>query len=412
MKTIRPGSEQSIQTQDDLHLINIVPLKQEISATRHAASVIVKNITELSKQISGNKLFVERPRQNNNEDLYEFSPVGHITLGRDGRIVEINITVCEMLGLNRIDLINRKVSTFVDKADQQRWNRLKLKLLRTTFNLKADIRLHLNPQNNRKFYGHLFIRNRPIKGLQNGLEIVVIDITRQEQIAKKNRVLKVSEENLRAMLAHEIKIRDDEQIRIGRNLHDQIGGDLAAIKSQVLLALDDVRSGHSPKAHLMATHDIAVNVMASMRSTISNLYPAVLDGLGIWEALKLHSSLIRDQHKIDCDYILNPALESIEPSSEVSAMIFRVVQESITNVIRHAHASKIIIEAQFHSNIMRISIKDDGIGISNNLKRSKDSHGIFGMEERCRLYGGKFAIHGVAGEGTAVTLDIPLKQEI
>lgn len=162
----------------------------------------------------------------------------------------------------------------------------------------------------------------------------------------------------------------------------------------------------------MATHDIAVNVMASMRSTISNLYPAVLDGLGIWEVLKLHSSLIRDQHKIDCDYILNPALESIEPSSEVSAMIFRVVQESITNVIRHAHASKIIIEAQLHSNIMRISIKDDGIGISNNLKRSKDSHGIFGMEERCRLYGGKFAIHGVAGEGTAVTLDLPLKQEI
>lgn len=230
MKTIRPGSEQSIQTQDDLHLINIVPLKQEISATRHAASVIVKNITELSKQISGNKLFVERPRQNNNEDLYEFSPVGHITLGRNGRIVEINITACEMLGLNRIDLINRKVSTFIDKADQQRWNRLKLKLLRTTSNLKADIRLHLNPQNNRKFYGHLFIKKSSDKGTQNGLEIVVMDITRQEQIAKKNMVLKVSEENLRAMLAHEIKIRDNEQIRIGRNLHDQIGGDLAAIK--------------------------------------------------------------------------------------------------------------------------------------------------------------------------------------
>ena len=93
-------------------------------------------------------------------------------------------------------------------------------------------------------------------------------------------------------------------------------------------------------------------------------------------------------------------------------MIFRVVQEAITNVIRHAHASKIIIEAQRHSSIMRIRIKDDGIGISHNLKRNKDSHGIFGMEERTKIHGGKFTIHGVPGKGTVVTLDLPLKQEI
>ncbi|MEI8385062.1 MAG: PAS domain-containing sensor histidine kinase [Nitrosomonadaceae bacterium] len=383
MKTIRPGNDQSIRAQDDL---------------------------DLSK-VKGRKLFEELPCENN-KDLYEFSPVGHLTLGQDGRIVEINITACEMLGLDRMDLIYRRISTFVDKDDQKRWGRLKLKLSKATSLLKADIRLHLNPQNNHKFYGHLFIRNRPIEGFPNGFEVVIIDITRQEQIANKNKVLKVSAENLRALLSHEIQIREDEQIRIGRNLHDQIGGDLAAIKSQILLAQDDVNSGRSPDAHLMATHDMAVNVIGSIRSTISRLHPPVLDGLGIWEALKLHSSLIRVQHEIDCDCILDPAIESIEPSNDVSAMIFRVVQEAITNVIRHAHASKIIIEAQRHSSIMRISIKDDGIGISHNLKRNKDSHGIFGMEERTKIHGGKFTIHGVPGKGTVVTLDLPLKQEI
>ena len=406
MKIFRPGSDQSIQTQDDLHLT------QKLSSTVAATHDILGNVTLLKDKSKRLKLLVGEPHQNNDKDLYEFSPVGHITLGQDGRIVEINITACEMLGLGRMDLINRRVSTFVDKDDQQRWSRLKLKLIKSRILLKADIRLHLKPQNNHKFYGHLFIRNRPVNGLKNGFEIAIIDITRQEQIADKNKVLKTSAKNLRAMLSHEIEIREDEQIRIARNLHDQIGSDLAAVKSQILLALDDVNSGRSPVAHLMATHDIAVNVIGSMRATISRLHPPVLDGLGIWEALDSYSSLIRGQHKIDCDCFIDPSLESIEPSNDVSAIIFRVVQEAITNVIRHAHASKIIIEAQLHSSIMRISINDDGIGISNNLKRNKDSHGIFGMEERCMIHGGKLTIQGKPDKGTVVTLRLPLKQLI
>ena len=340
---------------------------------------------------------------------YEFSPVGHIALGADGRIIEINITASEMLGLNRIDLINRRVSTFVDKADQQRWNRLKLKLLRTNSNIKADLRLHLNPQNNHKFYGHFYIRNRPIKDSQSRLEIVIIDITKQEQIANKNKVLRISEENLRATLSKEIQIREDEQIRIGRDLHDQIGSDLAAIKSQILLALKDIESGSSPDAHLMASLDIVANAAGSIRSIVSELHPPEIDSLGIWKALKSHSSLVRVQHEIECDCIFDPALESIETSNDVNAMIYRVVQEAITNVIRHAHASKIIIEAHPNSKTLSLSIKDDGIGISSNLKRNRSSHGIIGMAERCRLYDGKFSIRGASGKGTEVTLCIPLK---
>ena len=343
---------------------------------------------------------------------YEFSPVGHITIDANGRIIEINITACEMLGLSRIDLINRRISTFVDKADQNRWSRLKLKLLRTTSNLKADIRLHLNPQNNHKFYGHFFIRNRQIKESQNQLELVIIDITKQEQIANRNKVLRVSEGNLRATLFKEIQIREDEQIRIGRDLHDQIGSDLAAIKSQILLALNDVKSGRSPDTHLMTSLDITVNVAGSIQSIISRLHPPELDSLGIWKALKLYSSLIRDQHEIDCDCIFDPALESIKISKDLSAMVFRVVQEAITNVIRHAHASKIIIETRLNTGTMSISIKDDGIGVSSNFKRNKSSHGIIGMAERCRLYGGKFSIRGASGKGTEVTLSLPLKRKI
>ena len=343
---------------------------------------------------------------------YEFLPVGHIALGADGRIIEINITASEMLGLNRIDLINRRVSTFVDKADQQRWNRLKLKLLRTNSNIKADLRLHLNPQNNHKFYGHFYIRNRPIKDSQSRLEIVIIDITKQEQIANKNKVLRISEENLRATLSKEIQIREDEQIRIGRDLHDQIGSDLAALKSQILLVLKDIESGSSPDAHLMASLDIVANAAGSIRSIVSELHPPEIDSLGIWKALKSHSSLVRVQHEIECDCIFDPALESIETSNDVNAMIYRVVQEAITNVIRHAHASKIIIEAHPNSKTLSLSIKDDGIGISSNLKRNRSSHGIIGMAERCRLYGGKFSIRGASGKGTEVTLSLPLKRKI
>ena len=340
---------------------------------------------------------------------YEFSPVGHITLGADGRIIEINITASQMLGLNRIDLINRRVSTFVDKADQQRWNRLKLKLLRANSNIKADLRLHLNPQNNHKFYGHFYIRNRPIKDLQSRLEIVIIDITKQEQIANKNKALRISKKNLRMALSNEIKIREDEQSRIGCNLHDQIGSDLAAVKSQIILALDDINSGRSPDVHLLTAIDVTANAAGSIRSIISGLHPPELHSLGIWGALNLNSSLVRDLNEIDCECILDPAIELIKTSDAVSAMIFRVVQEAITNVIRHAHASKIIIEAHLNSKTLSLSIKDDGIGISSNLKRNRSSHGIIGMAERCRLYGGKFSIRGASGKGTEVTLCIPLK---
>ena len=313
-----------------------------------------------------------------------------------------------MLGLDQIELIGRKISTFVDKADQQRWNRLKLKLLRTTSNLKAVIRLHLT----HKLYAQFFVRNHWIKESQNQLKLVIIDITKQEQIANKNKALRVSEENLRIALSREMQIREDEQSRIGRDLHDQIGSDLAAIKSQILLALNDVKSGRSPDAHLVASLDITANVSKSIRSAIFRSHPPELDSLGIWIALKSYSNLVRDQHEIDCNCIIDPALESIDTSKEVSAMVFRVVQEAITNVIRHAHASKIIIEAHPNSKTLSLSIKDDGIGISSNLKRNRSSHGIIGMAERCRLYGGKFSIRGASGKGTEVTLSLPLKRKI
>lgn len=412
MKIFRPGNDQSIQTQDDLHLSHETALWQEVSKASTATFSVLKEITQLSDKSKRIQLVAGKSHENGNRDLYEFSPVGHITLAQDGEIIEINSTGCEMLGRNRTDIINFRISTFVEKADQQRWNRLKLKLINFTDIVKVDIKLHFKSQNNHKFYGHLFIRNRPIKGLKNGLEIVIADITQQVKIAKENRTLRISKKNLRMALSNEIKIREDEQSRIGCNLHDQIGSDLAAVKSQIILALDDINSGRLPDAHLMTALDVIASAAGSIRSIVSGLNPPELDSLGIWGALKLNSSLVRDLNGIDCECILDPAIELIKTSDAVSAMIFRVVQEAITNVIRHAHASKIIIEAHLNSKTITISIKDDGIGISSNRNRNKNSHGVIGMEERCRLYGGKFSIQGESGKGTVVTLSLPLKRKI
>jgi signal transduction histidine kinase len=218
-----------------------------------------------------------------------------------------------------------------------------------------------------------------------------------------------SESNLRDLVAYQEGVREEERRRIARDIHDQMGSDLSGINSHLSIAIDhSQKMGLTPDPHIASAGELAVSAMNSMRTTINELHPPILGNLGIWEALRWYCGQIERRETLQCELVIDELTESIKIGSDLGTSIFRMAQESITNVIRHANASRITIHARIQDGIVNIEISDDGIGIPTDLKSNQKSMGINGMRERCLLHHGSIKIKGTPGNGTTVAIRLPI----
>lgn len=223
--------------------------------------------------------------------------------------------------------------------------------------------------------------------------------------------LEESEARLREMAAHQDRIEQDERKRVAREIHDELGGVLTGIKSYLsYLVNQSEQQNIQPDVHLLEASSLANSAIDTVRRIITDLRPSVLDQLGIWAALDWYAEQFNLRTEIQCDVIIDDATLSIELDPERSTAVFRIVQESLTNVTRHAHANHVTIQIRTESDRLVIEIHDDGIGIAPATKRHSDSWGIVGMVERARYFGGDLDITGADGVGTTVTLRMPMEK--
>jgi signal transduction histidine kinase len=231
----------------------------------------------------------------------------------------------------------------------------------------------------------------------------------EQQLQAANTDLHQSESNLRNLMAYQENIREEERQRIARDIHDQMGSDLSGINSHLSLAIDhSQKMGLTPDPHIARAGELAVSAMNSMRTTINELHPPILGNLGIREALRWYCGQIERRETLQCELVIDELTESIQIGSDLGTSIFRMAQESITNVIRHANASRITIHVRIQDGIVNIEISDDGIGIPTDLKTNQKSMGINGMRERCLLHHGSIKIKGTPGNGTTVAIRLPI----
>lgn len=237
------------------------------------------------------------------------------------------------------------------------------------------------------------------------LQGILVDIT-QSKLTEE--ALRESQAQLRQLGAHLEKIKEAERKRIAQEIHDELGGLLTGIKANVSVYLGrNARAGKAPDPLLQDVVNLADTGFQAVRRVITDLRPSVLDQLGVWAALEWYTDQIMMRSGLDCICHISPEAAALEVGPDLSTMLFRIVEEALTNVVRHANASLIAVRATVEQDNLVLSIEDNGEGIEETTHRG--SWGIVGMLERARHFGGELDVSGHRGQGSVVTLRLPLE---
>jgi PAS domain S-box-containing protein len=235
----------------------------------------------------------------------------------------------------------------------------------------------------------------------------------QEQIAERQRVeeeLRRSEDQLRALSGHLRAVQEEERGRIAREVHDELGQALTALKMDVAWVgqrLAAEQKDLQTKIQAM-THLIDETVQA-VRRIATELRPGVLDHLGLVPALEWQVREFQERTGLACVFKMSP--KDLVVDAARATTVFRICQEALTNVARHAQATKVDISLRMAGRNLVLEVRDNGRGISEDAVANPQSVGLMGMRERVLLWGGDVQIQGAEGKGTVINVHLPAGHE-
>ncbi|MCW8918783.1 MAG: PAS domain S-box protein [Gammaproteobacteria bacterium] len=230
------------------------------------------------------------------------------------------------------------------------------------------------------------------------------DISVQREL---EQVLRGSRERLRVLTSHLQQVREEEKATIAREVHDELGSTLTALKMDGAW-LQRALSPAQPRLHekldaMMALVDSAV---ASVRRIVTELRPTVLYDLGLRVAIEWLVNDFASRSGLRCS--LGLYCDEIALSEPAALAVFRALQESLTNVARHAQATTLHVDCWIDDALFHLTVNDDGIGMPDDKETAVTSFGIRGMYERLGEVGGRLSYHGAPGEGTLIEMEVPL----
>jgi signal transduction histidine kinase len=239
------------------------------------------------------------------------------------------------------------------------------------------------------------------------LEEMVEERTRE--LATLYEQLEGRENMCKRLLGKVLTGQEEERARLARELHDTVGQSLTAIIMTTTAVENSLPANYiSGKDKLANVRNIAVQTLHELRGLIFDLRPEVLDDLGL--GLALHSQVKKYLEPAGIQVQLRAAGLKDELPAEVETAVFRVVQEAITNIARHAHASEANISLTKKEDRLIVRVEDNGVGFDPDhvMHRQRRAWGLRGMEERITLLGGKFYVGSRPGNGTLVLAEVPL----
>ncbi len=470
-------------------------------------------------------------------DLYEFAPVGYLTLSAEGMIEQINLTGAALLGRERRNLLRREFTSLVIVDDQDRWIRhfqgvkqqddeqgkAELVLQRgdgTTFHAQIDcthsggsifgVRVALSDITARKQRvealleserfaqatvdalsanlatldesGIIVAVNRAWRRFAeaNGVEsgsvsegvnyLAVCDaatgsrlegalemaagirsvlqgalfqfeleyrcdspteerwfvgrVTRfpgegatrivvaHEDITERKRaenLIRQAHKAMRQLTTRINALHEAESHLLSRELHDEFGQMLTSLKMDLTWLASELGEERQELKEKVASSVALVEASVhSVRSIAARLRPRILDELGLMPAIEWAVRDFRERSGVDTEVVSNTQARALAP--EQATAVFRIVQESLTNALRHARAKRVDISLDADAGWLTLEIRDDGMGMSEGATTSYESIGLLGMRERALAAGGELALESVFGKGTIVSLRLPLKE--
>ncbi|MGD0657038.1 MAG: PAS domain-containing sensor histidine kinase [Syntrophorhabdales bacterium] len=245
---------------------------------------------------------------------------------------------------------------------------------------------------------------------QRTLELLEVNRQLRVQIATREKVeqeLKDSRGQLRSLSEHLQSAREEERKRIAREVHDELGQALSVLKIDVKCLRDAVGDNGTLQNQIDGIAEGLDVTVQSVRRICTELRPAILDHFGLPAAIEWQAKEFERRTGIECYVNLEP--EEMDLDHDFSMAVFRMFQETLTNVVRHAGADWVRVMLVKDSGTLSLRVIDNGRGITKKEISNPRSFGIMGMVERARFWGGTVGFEGRLGKGTTVTVNIPVR---
>lgn len=334
--------------------------------------------------------------------LIETTRTGFVVVDGSGRVLEANDEYVRLAGRPRAEVVGRSVFEWTADYDRQR-NELELERCLeagSATNVEID---YTGTE------GQIVPVEINASVYRESGEVRILGFCRDIASRREaDRELRASLEQLRALIAHQETVREEERTRIARELHDELGQSLTALKMDLaLLKRRMPASGESAEwfaRHAAQMNELVDDTIQSVRRVARELRQGILEDFELVQALSSHAREFHQRFGIPCKFDSSGDFGSIERSKQ--AALFRIAQECLTNVARHSGAREARIKLARESSELVLAISDNGRGIAAEAAKNP-SLGLLGMRERVEQLGGRLEIAGREGAGTTVTARIP-----
>lgn len=391
----------AMETQETQYLLEYYQpydkwFENKIYPSKEGLAIYFADVTAIKKaeeQIIKSEKYLENIINNIGDPLF--------VKDKQSKLLLVNNAFCRIFSLSRADIIGKTLAENVPPDQRENFLRIDKQVLDTGIENINEEKLTVGDGETQIISTKKtrFIDEEGIKFLIGTIR----DITDRKK--SEEQIVKTSEE-LRLLMQHLQNVREEERKRIGRELHDDLGQQLTAIKMYV--AWIDKRipvEQEQIKEKLSGIIELLDGSNLSMRKILNELRVGILDNDGLIDGLKWLCQQFEDSTAVDLDF--STKLNELKVNEQTAVCVFRVLQESLNNIAKHAAAKNVKVIVGVTSGKINMSIEDDGKGFEMDNLPAINSFGILGMKERVSAVEGKFSIESAPGSGTKTVITVP-----
>ncbi|HXC66792.1 MAG TPA: PAS domain S-box protein, partial [Nitrospiraceae bacterium] len=331
-----------------------------------------------------------------------------ISVDLEGHVMSWNRGAEKMLGYSAEEALGKHISFIYPEEDREFLDREVIGPVKAKGTHQIEVR-------RRTKFGALRFAHLSLTLLKDDTDSPIGIIGYSMDITDRKRgeeALLNSRNQLAALAVRLESVREEERTRIALEVHDVLGQALTGLKLDVVWAHKRITESIEPARHVMvlarltSARELLDSTIQSVRDIATTLRPGVLDELGLEAAVEWQAREFQHRTGIACGTTIRPRNLGLSP--EQSTALFRILQEILTNVARHAHATNVDIRLEQFGEEVSLQVGDNGRGISSVEQSGPKSFGLLGMRLRAQQQGGSFDIRSTSGTGTTVIVSIPL----
>jgi PAS domain S-box-containing protein len=360
-------------------------------------------------------------------DLYDQAPIGYLTLNEQGQILEANLTAAAMLVVERSSLIEQSFFRYILPVDQDIFY-LTCKQLAKSGNPQSS-EFRMLQMDGKPFWVKMqAVAAHDKENRSTMIRMVVSDINERKQaeealqnardeleqrVVERTSALAEANEQMKKVSFELVWAEERERERIAGELHDQVGQSLLLAK----MKLDQLADGIVSDTLRTSAEEACLlleNSIKDIRSLTFKMRPPILDTAGIQTSLEWLCTSICSDYALQIEYV--DAGQPVNLPAEMRYSLYQAVRELLLNIVKHARTEKAQLSLESDSNLLVVKVVDSGVGfnlpdaIVKHVKQG--GYGLYNVKQRIEQMGGRFAVESEPGMGTAVTLSVPLTEDV